>query len=134
MKLVGLMEQEGPAAIIKMLAPKRASSEVVAVMDDHFRGVGHPVSVAQPTVAEITVLGEEKAGIEAAHCVKLRRRHGDIIRGEKLRVGGIMVKAGVDNINQRLAGLGINIFSQCIDSAAADQARRRTAQTRRDIF
>lgn len=104
-----LMEEKCSTAIAKVLPPKRARSEVVAMMDDYFGGVGHPVSVAQPAVAEFTVLGGGEAGVKTVHGVELRSWHRHIVRGQELRVSGVAVEMGVDNINQRLAGRGINV-------------------------
>src|ERR1700693_894124 len=103
-------EEKCPTAIVKMLSPKRARSEVVSMMNEYFWGVGHPVSVAQPPVAAVAILGEMEAGVKTAYSMELRSGHGDIVRSQELRVSGVAVEMGIDDINQRLAGCGINVF------------------------
>src|SRR5689334_1902964 len=47
----GPMKPKGAAAVVEMLLPERGERQVVGMVDDDFRRVGHPVTLPEPPIA-----------------------------------------------------------------------------------
>jgi len=65
----------------EMLLPEAAAIQIMEVAYHSLRGVGQPVPVMQPAVAEVAIFGSPEGLIETAQIAKNVGRESQIVRG-----------------------------------------------------
>jgi hypothetical protein len=87
-----------------MFLPKGTKVRDMGVVDQYFRGIGHPVAMLKPPLTELSIFscGERKSGIKTVNGAKEVCRHSQIIRGQEMCIIRIGVVALIEVIDEEL--------------------------------